>query len=349
MLFRHVLAGALAVGLFGASAIAQERFFTSPARGGADGARQNTQLQQLQNTTSSAEACANLGMIYAPSHSQRDASNCIAAFRIQNDGTTTFTNQVNVPSGNATTPAVGVGGTNNGIYSGAAGQVNVSAGGTERLRVGSTGISVTGDVRTTGNVFTGAVNFSNVPQCPANQKLQWTTGAGWSCIADVTQTGAGTPIGTMVNGAMCRSDGSQVICDAAAPGSHAYGGVPACPANQKLAWTGAAWTCYGDQGLTAESDPKVGSLVNGKWCRTNGAQVICDQDAPSGGGSSCAAAFNCPASDHGVVRACNCSPGFGDCGTRTYQCNNGMWVFVSGGCASGCGCVVCSGDSGSGC
>jgi hypothetical protein len=326
---------------------AQERFFTSPNRGGAEGARQSTQLQQLQNTTSSAEACANLGMIYAPSHSQRDASNCIAAFRIQNDGTTTFTNQVNVPSGNATTPAVGVGGTNNGIYSGAAGQVNVSAGGTERLRVGSTGISVTGDVRTTGNVFTGAVNFSNVPQCPANQKLQWTAGVGWSCAADVTQTGAGTPIGTMVNGAICRSDGSQVICDAAAPGSHAYGGVPACPASQKLAWTGAAWTCYGDQGLTAESDPKVGGLVNGKWCRTNGAQVICDQDAPSGGGcGGCGGTCGYGAQSHGAQIACYsaCSCG----GYVLYSCTCGTWLNTGNYCGacSGSGSGDSGGDSG---
>jgi hypothetical protein len=32
-----------------------------------------------------------------------------------------------------------------------------------------------------------------------------------------------------------------------------------------------------------EQDPKVGTLVSGKWCTSDGTQVICSQDAPSGG------------------------------------------------------------------
>jgi hypothetical protein len=343
---RFLVVFVLAASVFSSAAFAQERFFTSPTRGGADGARQNTQLQQLQNSETGQEGCANSGMIYAPGHPQRDGSNCIAPFRIQNDGTASLTNQVNVPAGTAATPAVGLGATNNGLFSAGAGQVNISAGGTNRVSVGSGGVSITGDLATTGNVFTGAINFSNVPQCPATQKLQWTTGSGWSCAADVTQTGAGTPIGTMINGAMCRSDGSQVICDAAAPGGHAYGTLPVCPANQKLAWNGGAWTCYAD----TETDPKVGALVANKWCRTNGTQINCDQDKP--GEAGCGANYNCGTGNHGDVRNCACSPGWGDCGSRNFQCVNGSWTFISGACASDCSCWVCSGtgsgDSGTG-
>jgi len=34
--------------------------------------------------------------------------------------------------------------------------------------------------------------------------------------------------------------------------------------------------------LTTESDPKVGTLSNGKRCYTNGTQIICNQDQPTG-------------------------------------------------------------------
>ena len=34
--------------------------------------------------------------------------------------------------------------------------------------------------------------------------------------------------------------------------------------------------------LQAESDPQVGSLTNGKRCRSDGTSVICDQDTPTG-------------------------------------------------------------------
>lgn len=40
----------------------------------------------------------------------------------------------------------------------------------------------------------------------------------------------------------------------------------------------------GSIGVTgAETDPKVGSVTNNKWCRGDGTQIICDQDAPTGG------------------------------------------------------------------
>ncbi len=38
-----------------------------------------------------------------------------------------------------------------------------------------------------------------------------------------------------------------------------------------------------DVGITSETDPQVGTLANGKWCNTNGTQVICNSDLPAGG------------------------------------------------------------------
>lgn len=43
----------------------------------------------------------------------------------------------------------------------------------------------------------------------------------------------------------------------------------------------------GSIGITGtETDPKVGAVTNNKWCRGNGTQIVCDQDAPGGGGGS---------------------------------------------------------------
>jgi hypothetical protein len=46
---------------------------------------------------------------------------------------------------------------------------------------------------------------------------------------------------------------------------------------------GSNWVNMGvNSAVVVETDPKVGTLTNTKWCRTDGTQVICDQDAPSG-------------------------------------------------------------------
>ena len=36
-------------------------------------------------------------------------------------------------------------------------------------------------------------------------------------------------------------------------------------------------------GITSESDPQVGAVTSGRWCRGTGSQVQCDQSPPSGG------------------------------------------------------------------
>ncbi len=38
--------------------------------------------------------------------------------------------------------------------------------------------------------------------------------------------------------------------------------------------------------VTSETDPKVGILTDDKWCKASDGKVVCDQDAPSGGGLS---------------------------------------------------------------
>lgn len=84
-----------------------------------------------------------------------------------------------------------------------------------------------------------------------------------------------------------------------------------------------------------ESDPKVGAVTNNKWCRGNGSAVICDQDAPTGGGGAgCAGGWA-----HMEVRPVNGWP-FAGCGQTSYlrQCQNGTLVTlasVTGDCGGG--------------
>jgi cytoskeletal protein CcmA (bactofilin family) len=72
-------------------------------------------------------------------------------------------------------------------------------------------------------------------------------------------------------------------------GSGNVGAIPTCTSAQKLQWNGTAWTCVTDNiGATAatETDPKVGTLTNGRWCRTDGARIHCDVAAPPACGTA---------------------------------------------------------------
>jgi len=57
-----------------------------------------------------------------------------------------------------------------------------------------------------------------------------------------------------------------------------------CPAGQVLKSVGKnSKTCVVDQkGIITEIDPQVGTLINGKWCTSNGSSVNCNSAAPSG-------------------------------------------------------------------
>ena len=48
--------------------------------------------------------------------------------------------------------------------------------------------------------------------------------------------------------------------------------------------SGTPIQCYTPSSPQTETDPKVGTLTNTKWCYTDGSQVLCTQDAPAGTG-----------------------------------------------------------------
>ena len=98
-------------------------------------------------------------------------------------------------------------------------------------------------------------------------------------------------VGTLINGKWCTTNGSQINCmsDAPSGGSVDWSSITNRPSGLDNG---------DDVGLISESDPTVGTLTNGKWCTTNGSQVICTSDAPGGGGGagvcdqSCVDGFN---------------------------------------------------------
>ena len=65
----------------------------------------------------------------------------------------------------------------------------------------------------------------------------------------------------------------------------------ACNDGEIAKWNNgaSAWQCAADDaGVGSETDPQVGTLTSGKWCTTDGTDIDCTSDAPSGGGlASC--------------------------------------------------------------
>ncbi len=288
--------------------------FATPARGGAAGSKQQAQISVVQNEDSRMNACTVQGLLYAPNHSDANSNGCLPSHKIQPNGdiaiysNATFGGNLSVAGNTNIAGSLNSSGRiyssngvhiqgdwlridgNNGIYFQSHGGGWNMSDSTWIRAYGGKGIYTSGDIRAEGSFKIGGNVFGPPPTCnSATQKLRW-SGSAWQCIAD-TAGGAGSGeidphVGSLSNGRLCRSNGSQVICDQSYPASYAWSQPPACPASQKLNWTGSTWQCLTDQrGITSESDPQVGGLTNGRWCRSNGSQVICDQSPPSGGQS----------------------------------------------------------------
>ncbi|MBI1362980.1 MAG: hypothetical protein GC134_03255 [Proteobacteria bacterium] len=350
-------------------AASQTKFFSTSTRGGAEGAKSNAEITALNSENARMNACTAQGHIYAPTNPASDAGGCIAAFTVNAvtgnatlNGQGRFNNGINVPAGGAAITGntalnnnLSVGGTS--AFTGAATFGSTGAF-TGKLTVNNA-MDVTGATNFNGNMrvaarmtsdqlYVGNGNIGNVPTCTGDKKIQW-TGTAWSCVDDALGATAATTetdpqVGTLVNGRLCRSNGTQVLCDATVPDSHAYVSPPACGTAQKLRWTGSTWECLADAGLLTEDDPQVGTLSNGKWCRTNGVQVLCDQNAPTAGtpcstsnvswGSGCgariAAAPDTASNFADDLAYSECSSGWA--GSAIFRCDSGVWTYASGSC-----------------
>jgi hypothetical protein len=270
---------------FASAAMAQSKFFATSSRGGAEGGKSNAQIGTLQGENDRMNFCTANGMIYAPTHGSADGNTGCVDSFTFAD-TTTFDNGATINNG---------------------------------LAVPSGNVDVTNRL-TAAEIYVGSGNVGNVPSCTGSNKIQW-DGTAWTCVADEIGATAATEtdpkVGGLTNGRWCRTTGTQVICDVNVPS--------ACGSSQKLQWDGSSWSCVADQGLTAESDPQVGTLTSGKWCTTDGSTINCTSAAPSGStttttGASC---VNCNSQ-------CGCGGTLTSC--STCNCNscsggddNGDW------------------------
>ena len=60
--------------------------------------------------------------------------------------------------------------------------------------------------------------------------------------------------------------------------------ILSCTDGQIVQWNNSVWECASAPSGGAEDDPQVGTLTAGQWCTTDGTQVNCTSNAPSGGG-----------------------------------------------------------------
>ncbi|MBI1363176.1 MAG: hypothetical protein GC134_04255 [Proteobacteria bacterium] len=302
-----VLVLAAVLGAWPTTTQAQTKFFSSSSRGGGEGAKQNAQVTSLQGENDRMNACTAAGMVYAPTHASANAQGCVPNFTFTNGAT--VNNGLTVNSGGAT---ISGGATVNG-----AATMNNGATVNNGLSVPSGNVNVTNRV-TAGQLYVGSGNVGNIPTCTGDNKIQW-NGTAWTCVNDALGATAATTetdpqVGSLTNGKLCRSNGVQVICDATVPTSNAYTLPPACGTSQKLRWNGSGWECATDQGLTAESDPQVGSLQSGKWCTSDGSSVNCTSAAPSG--STTTTTGGCSSN---TGNPCSCGSRCG--GSGTYNCS----------------------------
>ncbi|MBI1362979.1 MAG: hypothetical protein GC134_03250 [Proteobacteria bacterium] len=327
---------------------AQNKFFSSSSRGGAEGAKSNAEITALNSENARMNACTAQGRLYAPTNPSADLGGCITAFTINAatgnatlTGQGTFNNGVNVTAGGATVSGNTT--LNNTLT------VNGTTTANGKLTVNNA-MDVTGATNfdnnmrvnarvTSDQLYVGSGNVGSIPTCVGDKKIQW-TGTSWTCVNDALGATAGTTetdpqVGTLVNGSLCRSNGSQVLCDASVPANHAYITPPACGTGQKLRWTGSNWECLADAGLLSETDPKVGSLTNGKWCTTNGTTINCTSDAPSGTTTTTSGCGGCGSHSNGSTW---CSS------SQAYLCVCGSSVsqgYCSGPCSGQRSCNSC--------
>lgn len=67
------------------TATAQSKFFSTPSRGGAEGAKQTAQVVTLQSENQRMNACTAQGLIYGPTNPNADAGGCLPRFIIHPD------------------------------------------------------------------------------------------------------------------------------------------------------------------------------------------------------------------------------------------------------------------------
>jgi hypothetical protein len=123
-----------------------------------------------------------------------------------------------------------------------------------------------------------------------------------------------------------------------------------CTSGQIVSWSGSAWLCAADGGVTAETDPQVGSLTANLWCASNagGSAIDCSQPVPATSGHNHDAVYvNVSGDTMSGTLTINQTAGSGNAGSfQINNASNNNPAFVVS--TSGSGNVVHATTSGGG-
>jgi hypothetical protein len=256
-------------------------------RGQAGIARLQAQQAASANTIEAIAQCGNAGRMYGPGFAGAKSGNCPNNLTIRSTGGIAVTGGATIAGVTTLSGTLAVSGT--GTFGG---KLAVSAGGADitgnttfhnNLTVIGTstfgGTATIGGATTVNGVLTankGINVYDGWVRIYGNYGTNFADhGGGWY-MSDATWVRSYGNKSIYTGGNM-RAYGQFQI------GTSVFGPPPICNVNtQKLYWNNG-WSCKTTIGGTGagETDPKVGTLASGKWCYSNGSQVICNQPAPT--------------------------------------------------------------------
>lgn len=253
------------------SASAQERFFATPNRSGADGARQSTQLQQETNRgiAHQVSITAIEGDVSNLQGRMGTAETNIGTLQTDVGGLTTRMNGAESNISTLQSEMSNVKPHATAVMPGTCAQTGA------KLRWNTT--SNNWECVAEGDPTVRDFAKNDLPVCGSNQLLR-SNGSGFTCVqagSDYVAAELDPKIGDTTNNRFCRGTGSQVTCDQPVP-------------------------------TLNETDPQVGAVTSGKTCRGDGASIQCDQDVVSKAGDAMTGNLSVPtpiAGNHAATKS----------------------------------------------
>lgn len=166
-------------------AFAQGKFFSTPSRGGAEGARQNAQLTTINGEFERMNACTGAGAVYAPTHPDANAGGCVTAIAERSmtgglavQGDATVQGHLNANGGLDVNGNTAVGGNLT-----VSGQIDVTG-----------SIKISGGSAPCNSGRAGSLRYNS-----SAQQIEFCNGTAWSSLGDGASGGGSTSGGGGAN------------------------------------------------------------------------------------------------------------------------------------------------------